>query len=108
MRILKLHHPTGHPYWQKNEFKVELPNGSFIKLLPLFGRYGNLGGYEIYLQDGNVYFVECGSSSGGGKNRYGQPKKIVDRSEYDKIEYIGKPLEISACLRNDMRANGIS
>ncbi len=26
MRTIKLHHPTGHPYWDADEFKIEMQN----------------------------------------------------------------------------------
>jgi hypothetical protein len=30
MKILKLHHPTGHPYWQADEYKIEMPDGCYV------------------------------------------------------------------------------
>ena len=108
MRVLKMHNPTGHPYWQKNEYRVQKPNGEFINLSNLFDRNGNHGGYEIYIENGDVFFVQCGSGSGYGKVRGKNPIKIVARNEYDKIEYIGQQLEMSACLKNDLAENGLS
>lgn len=104
MRILKLHNPTGHPYWQANEYKVEKPNGEFVDIKSLFEQ-GNHGGYEIFIEDGDIYFVQCASGSGYGKQRWREPIKIVDKKEYDKIEYVGKELKISKELQQDMADN---
>lgn len=106
LRILKLHHPTGHPYWKKNEFKVELPNGEFINLEPLFNHYGNYGGYEIFEKEGDIYFVQCASSSGMGKQRLNEIQKIVDKNDYDLLEYVGKELIMSTNLINETKEFG--
>lgn len=106
LRVLKLHHPKGHPYWAKNEFKVELPNGRFIDTTPLFNHNGNYGGYEIFEKEGNIYFVQCGSSSGFGKQRHKEIKKIVDKSEYDILEYVGEELTMSKELINEVSEFG--
>jgi hypothetical protein len=116
MRIVTLYHPTGHAYWQRGEFKVQLPDCSFFDIQSLM-RYSM--GYEIWIDDaGNIMFAECNCSSGGGKKRFydpsdpwhkeyewATPRAIVKRSGYDKIEYIGKELTISPELIDDLIAN---
>lgn len=107
MITIKLHHPTGHPYWQKNEFKVELPNGNFLDLLPFYKHKPGNTGYEIYIENGNVYFHECYCSSGGGKTRGKDlsPVMIVSKNDYDTLEYVGKELVMSAQLLSDLIGN---
>lgn len=107
MRTIKLHHPTGHPYWQKNEFKVELPNGEFLDLLPFYDYDPKTTGYEIYVENGNVYFHECFCSSGGGKTKCRDlnPVLIVSKKDYDVLEYVGQELIMSAELKNDLKEN---
>jgi len=34
MRTIKLHHPTGHPYWNEKQFSIEMPNGEMFDLTP--------------------------------------------------------------------------
>lgn len=106
MRILKLHHPTGHPYWQKNEFKVELPDGKFVDLFLLHDSPGATG-YEIYVEAGDVYFHECHCSSGGGKQRIKtlEPILVVSKNDYDILEYVGEELVMSAELLSDLKEN---
>ena len=87
---------------------MQKPNGEFISLKGLFDANGNHGGYEIYIENNNVYFVQCASGSGYGKVRLKEPIKIVDSSDYDKIEIIGEELTISECLQNDLILNGIT
>lgn len=102
-RILTLIHPTGHPYWQKNEFTVIHPNGEIVPISKLFWQ-GNHGGYEISVEKDGIYFHQCCSSSGSGKYRTTSrpPTKIVDRSEYDEIKYEGEPLVMSDNLKSEV------
>lgn len=105
MRVLKLHHPTGHPYWQKNEFKVELPNETFVDLSPLYHHKST--GYEIFVEDGNVYFHECACGSGFGKVKIDRfkPILIVSKKDYDVLEYVGGKLVIGRELLADLKEN---
>jgi hypothetical protein len=107
MRTLKLHHPTGHPYWAKNEYSVQMPNGNFLDLTPFFDRNGNYGGYEIFIKNGNVFFVQCDCGSGKGKVRLREVKKIVDKTEYDKIEFAGSELTIPESLKVELAEIGL-
>jgi len=105
-KILKLHHPTGHLYWQKDEYEIELPNGKFIN--PLEHIKDNCGGYRVYWDNTGVWVQICASGSGYGKVDRTDipPKLLVSSSEYDKIEFAGNPIEVSEELRNKFLANG--
>ena len=108
MRTLKLHHPTSHPYWGKNEYGVQMPNGSFLDLTPFFDHNGNYGGYEIFVKKGDVFFVQCECGSGYGKIRLKEVKKIVDKTEYDKIDFAGIELTIPDSLKAELAEIGFS
>lgn len=108
MRILKLHHPTGSPYWNRDEYKVELPDGTFYdigKHSPGFG-----GGYRILIKDSGLYYQQCYSGSGFGKkdatDRF-PPVLIVPREKYDSIKFVGEPLVISEELKSDLNKYGL-
>ncbi len=105
MRVLKLHHPTGHPYWNQGEFKVQLPNGKFLVPTDFIGEA--FGGYRIYLDSQGVWIQKCASGSGYGKRdmKHVPPKLMVPVNQYDKIEYVGKELVMSATLQRDITDN---
>lgn len=102
MRIVTLHHPTGHPFWQQGQYRVQLPNGEFFNFQqPHLSKYFKCAGfynndYKVYVGDEGIYYQEYSSSSGCGRNPWGDPILIVPKSDYDKIEYAGKPLVIIA------------
>jgi hypothetical protein len=102
MRTLKLHHPTGHPYWKKDEYQIELPNGQRIN--PERHIEDNYGGYRVYWNDEGVWVQICASGSGyGKKDRTGHPPKLlVERLEYDNIEFVGEELVMSKNLIDDI------
>ena len=105
MRILKLHHPTGHPYWKKDEYKVELPNGE--KINPENHIKDNYGGYRIYWDEKGIWVQICSKGSGyGKKDRTGMPPiLLVSSIEYDKIEFVGKELIMSETLKQELAEN---
>ncbi len=98
-RILKLHHPTGHPYWQRNKFKIEMPNGEFFDVSKFHEDYQE---YEISVTKFGLTIQRFHCSSGGGKQKVGNAELIVGNLEYDKIEYIGEPLEMSENLKREV------
>lgn len=102
MKILKLHHPTGHPYWQKDEYKIELPNGEMIN--PANHIKDNYGGYRVYWNEKGVWVQICSCGSGYGKKDRSNslPKLLVAKNEYDKIEFVGKELKMSETLKYDI------
>jgi len=108
MRILKLHHPTGHPYWQKDEYQIELPNGE--KINPSNHIQDNYGGYRVYWDEKGIWVQICASGSGYGKvdRKHIQPKLLVSSNDYDKIEFVGNKLEMSETLKADLAENGLS
>lgn len=107
MRILRLHHPTGHAYWGACEFKVELPDGTIYDKSKHYPKDWN-DGHKIKVENGGIYYQQCYCSSGGGKreatDRY-PPVLMVHASEYDKIEYVGTPLTMSEELKEDLAIN---
>jgi hypothetical protein len=105
MRTLKLHHPTGHPYWQQDEYQIELPNGKRIN--PAHHIEDTYGGYRVYWNNEGVWVQICASGSGyGKKDRTGHPPKLlVERSEYDNIEFVGNAKPISETLSQDLAEN---
>lgn len=107
MRILKLHHPQGHPYWQKDEYQIELPSGERIN--PVDYIADNYGGYRVYWNDSGVWVQICASGSGYGKVDRSNcpPKLLVSRSQYDCIEFVGVKKEMSQTLLSDLAENGI-
>lgn len=118
MKVLKLHHPKGHPYWAQGEYSIELPNGEFFDIYKnkdkvpkehyygMFGQYGNFA-HMIVVKNNGIYWQICTSSSGGGKQPVYDPFKIIDSSEYDKIEYVGEKLIMSETLKQDLLDNDI-
>lgn len=96
LRVLKLHHPTGHPYWQADEFDIELPDGTFYNK-----KYCDP--HRIIVEVDGIYYQRCGASSGGGKTNYKEPFKIIDSIEYDVVHYEGTPLIMSETLVNDIK-----
>jgi len=108
-RILKLHNPTGNPYWNAGEYKIEMPNGEMYPIQKHHQDFGH--GYKIEIKEDGIYYVLHFCGSGYGKvpctdGRY-PPLKIISSSEYDKIEYVGEELKISDNLKNDLMQNGI-
>jgi hypothetical protein len=108
MRTLTLHHPTGHPYWAKNEYSVQMPDGNFLDLTPFFDHNGNYGGYEIFVNDGDVFFVQCECGGGYGKTRLREVKKIVAKTEYDILKFAGIELTIPDSLKVELAEIGFS
>ena len=112
MKILKLHHPTGHSYWQADEYKIEMPDGTFYNkrqysnYIPSYAvddmDYCN--SHRIVVKPDGIYYQRCGASSGTGKTNYKEPFKIIDAREYDEIEYVGAPLTMSDELQNEVSA----
>lgn len=92
MRIIKLHHPTGHPYWQRNKYKIEMPDGSFFDVSDYYEDWQE---YEISVTKFGITIQPYSCSSGGGKQKIGNEELIIGNMEYDKIEYVGEPLIIS-------------
>jgi len=116
LRILKLHHPTGHPYWQADEYGIELPCGKMFNLNSVpnykFPEYAwsyinKLKGqcHRIINKPDGIYYQICGASSGGGKTNYKDPFKIINRDLYDKVEVVGIPLIMSNELKDDISEN---
>jgi len=96
MRVLKLHHPTGHPYWNQGEFILELPDDSMLNPVTLLkDNYG--GSYDVYVKNGDVMLQQCACGSGYGKVRMTEidPIVLIKQDEYDQLEYVGEPLEIN-------------
>jgi len=108
MKILKLHHPKGHPYWDKDEYNIELPDGKFI--YPAKSLSDNFGGFRVYWNNKGVWVQKCASGSGYGKIdiKDEPPILLVDIKDYDKIEFVGHPLVMSDELKNDLQTNEIS
>jgi hypothetical protein len=96
---VKLHHPTGHPFWQRNKFKVEFDN-KFIDCWQ-YSKHRQ-GEYEITVDDKGIYVQYFWCSSGGGKRPDGKKHLLIDSKLYNKIEYIGKPLVMSKELIQDI------
>lgn len=108
MRVVKLHHPTGHPYWQRDEYQIELPNGE--KINPGNHIQDNYGGYRVFWDEKGIWVQICASGSGYGKvdRKDIAPKLLVSSSDYDKIDFVGQKLEMSDALKADLSENGLS
>lgn len=107
MTKLKLHYPTGHPYWQRNKFKIEIDNGEFIdcwKHSKYQGQYGEE--YEIFVTDKGIEVQYFMCSSGGGKRAYSEKFTLINSDKFNEIEYVGVPLEISPTLAADISEQG--
>ena len=107
-RILKLHHPTGHPYWQRNHYKIEMPDGSFFSPKDFFFRH-NLDHYaiEYFVKPDGIYIQLFHCSSGMGKCGIDKPVLCIASDRYDEIIYAGKPLMSSRELAADLAENGL-
>lgn len=102
IRILKLHHPKGHPYWQQGEYKIQLPDGTLIN--PANHITDTHGGYRVYWDESGVWVQICAAGSGFGKvdRPHIPPILLVNKSEYDQIELVGKPLKMAESLLNEI------
>ena len=117
MKTLKLHHPkTGHPFWDKDEYRIEMPDGTFFHLedlprhvLPQYAKtvLGWLKRYRLIIKPDGIYYQICNCSSGFGKTDYKEPFKIIDKAWYDRVVYVGQPLRMSQSLINDLKENGL-
>lgn len=108
MRTLKLHYPTGHPYWNKDEYKIELPDGTFYDKSKHYRNFG--GGHRVLINEKGIFYQQCYSGSGYGKidltDKF-PPVLMLSKNEYDNIEFIGINKEISENLKNDLAKNGL-
>lgn len=91
-RTLILHHPIGHPYWQDQEYRIQLPDGQFYDKSQHSPKEPHGAPHKILIQDDGIYYQRCGASSGAGKTDYKDPFIIIQKSEYDIIEFVGIPL----------------
>ena len=117
MRVLKLHHPSPlySVYWQKGEFNIELPDGTFYNKkkhasnIPTYAENdpNYTSSHTIIEKKDGIYYQPCSASSGGGKRPYGEPFLIVPKSQYDKVEYVGEPLVFTKELIADLKEMGI-
>lgn len=106
MRVLTLHHPIGHPYWDKDEYQIEMPSGDRINPADCFE--DNYGGYRVYWNDKGVWVQKCACGSGYGKvDRHDvNPVLLVSSSLYDKIEFAGAELTLSPKLKKSLAEVG--
>lgn len=103
MREIRLHYPTGHPYWQKNEFKVEV-DGTFIDVFKFNKKY-YIKSYEIFIEQDGVYVHYCACGSGFGKFPISE-KFLLVKCKLSDITLVGEPLEIPNELRREINALG--
>lgn len=108
MRVLKMVHPDGHPYWDGGEFSIIMPDGEYY---PMGNHRQNFGhGYRLEVRGDGIYYQLQYCGSGYGKtdavDRF-PIKKIISSSEYDSIEYVGTSKAMSEELKNDLQENGI-
>lgn len=107
MRI-KAHYPQGHPYWQKNEYRIEV-DGEFINHHKFNRHYSNTNpywhyanSYEITFKSDGIYVHYCSCSSGCGKNKISDEFLLL-RCNPSDIEFVGEPLEINPSLMNEIK-----
>lgn len=103
MRKIKLHHPQGHPYWQRNKFVIENEDGKFFDVWKN-SKFGGCGSeeYEVTVSEEGVYIQYFHCSSGSGKVAYGERFLAIKSEDYDEIEYVGVPLVMSKELKNEV------
>jgi len=92
--ILILHHPTGHPLWQKNQFKVQI-NETEIDPLIFLNSNKNVTAYskyEITIGEHGIYVQYFHCSSGSGITPISDKFLLLHKATYSKIEYVGIPL----------------
>ncbi len=114
-RVLKLHYPDGHPYWNADEYKIELNGNEFdldkipLSELPKYAQFycGRLSNERrrIILKDDGLYYQLCSDSS-HGKNDYEKPFKVLDKSEYDKVEFVGVKKGMPQSIIDDLKDMG--
>lgn len=104
MRTLRLYHPKGHPYWNAGQFNIQLPDGTFYnkKQHNEDPESEFCDSHKIIVKQDGIYFQKCAASSGSGKTAYGTQFKIVDSTNYDRIEFVGDPLVMSENLLNEI------
>jgi hypothetical protein len=79
MRALKLHHPTGHAYWNADEYRIERPDGTFVDISHCFDHNG--WGYRIKEHEDGIYLHLCACGSGYGKVEVDYKKPLVISAE---------------------------
>lgn len=106
-RVLKLHEPTGHPYWNEGMHKVQMPEGDFVPVHLYKADDFSSSNYRIFHDEIGVWaqFYNCGS--GYGRSAAGCPVLIVPRSSYDRIEYVGVKKEMSQTLKDNLKEAGL-
>lgn len=98
---IKAHHPQGHPYWQKNEYRIEV-DGKFLdhqKFNPNVKTRGE--SYEINFKSDGIYVFYCACGSGYGKIKNSDEFLLLECNPKD-IEFVGEPLEINPSLMNEI------
>lgn len=91
-RTIKLHHPTGNPFWKEGEFTIEMPEGNMLDF-----KEANWA-YKIHVDKQGIWYNRYVCGSGFGKilctGMNGLEKLLVSKSEYDEIEYVGVHVSI--------------
>ena len=107
MKIIKVHNPTGHPYWQKNEYKIEISDGVFLN--PFEGQndpYTRHKSYEITFLNNCAYIHFCACGSGYGKSKITNKKVFYKLKDNEVFQFVGNPLEIPQELQNEINELG--
>lgn len=109
IRILKLHHPTGHPYWDKDEYEIELPDGTFYNKKQHAADWEvGTGCHFVVVKPDGIYYQQCFCSTGGGKKSNELPPVLmVPKSQYDAIVYIGEENRMGEDLISDLKENNL-
>ena len=102
--MVRLHHPKGHPYWQKNKYLVEVDN-NFINPYKFWSKFGKPSEYEIFVENEGIFVQYFACGSGFGKEAISD-KYLLVKCNLNNIEYIGDKLEMSNELQNELISLG--
>jgi hypothetical protein len=107
MNTIKLHHPTGHPYWQQNQFQIQI-NENFIDPYIFLhdSKKQACSKYEIFIGEHGIYVQYFHCSSGTGIKPISEVFLLVLKETYLKIEYVGTPLIPSGGAFYTINKNG--
>lgn len=81
-----------------------MPDGTFLDFIENVGQTQTWA-YKITVEKEGIIYQRYACGSGYGKVPSGEKKLLIRVSDYDNIEYVGKPLEISRELASDVAAN---
>lgn len=115
MRIVKLIRQGGHPYWNRNNFRVIRPDGSGVGYQDQLDLYPDIPHYksgensycamynfEIYVEPSGIYCRPYHCGSGYGKQPAASARLLIAASCFDYYEIHGNIMPISTEMADEI------